>query len=119
MKKIFQLTVVVFFLFSLQSAFAQALQDFLLVNKTKVIIDKVFISPNHVDEWGEDILGVDVLENDQECKVSFHPKEDVCYWDLRIEDSDGNAIIWEAIDLCKWAKITLFWDGEKATAEFE
>jgi hypothetical protein len=119
MKKIFQLTVLIFFTVLLQSSFSQALQDFVLVNKTNVVIDKVFISPNDVEEWGEDILGIDVLENDVERKVSFHPKENVCMWDLRIEDSEGNAIVWEDIDLCNWTTITLHWDGEKATATFE
>jgi hypothetical protein len=98
---------------------AQAKQDFTIVNKTGVIINEFYISPNDVDEWGEDILGQDILEPDQECEIQFHPKEDACIWDLRITDSEGNAIEWENIDLCKAVKITLHWDGTKAWADIE
>lgn len=96
-----------------------AKQDFTLVNSTSVEIHQVYISPHDSDDWGEDVLGRDVLESGQECDIQFHQKEDVCMWDLRISDKDGNAIEWENIDLCKWAKITLKYDGQTATAEFE
>jgi hypothetical protein len=102
------------------SALAQdAKQDFTLVNATGVEINEVHITPHDADEWGEDVLGRDVLQNDEECDIQFHPQEDVCSWDIRIADKEGNAIEWESIDLCKWTKITLKYDGQTATAEFE
>ena len=96
-----------------------ALQDFTLINETGVVIHKVFISPNDDNNWGGDILGTDVFMNESETNISFEPIEDVCLWDLKIEDSEGNAIEWNAIDLCKWLTVTLHWDGETATATFE
>jgi hypothetical protein len=96
-----------------------ALQDFLLVNETGVVINSVYITPHDTEEWGDDILGKDVFNSDEETVISFDRNEDVCLWDLRIEDTDGNAIIWYDIDLCKWAEVTLHWDGETATAKFK
>jgi len=98
---------------------AQGKQDFTIVNKTGVIINELHVSPNDSDDWGEDILGQDVLDLDQECDIQFHPKDDACLWALRITDSDGNAIEWEKIDLCKAVKIVLHWDGHKAWADIE
>ncbi|MEW6654061.1 MAG: hypothetical protein AB1394_11420 [Bacteroidota bacterium] len=117
MKKLYFVFAIIFtFTVSLS---AQGKQDVTVVNKTGVIINELHISPNDVDEWGEDILGQDVLDLDQECDIQFHPKEDVCLWDLKITDSDGNAIEWEKIDLCKALKIVLHWDGTKAWADIE
>jgi len=98
---------------------AQGKQDFTVVNKTGVIINELHVSPNDSDEWGEDILGQDVLELDQECDIQFHPKEDACLWDLRIADDEGNSIEWENIDLCKAVKIILHYKDGKAWADIE
>jgi hypothetical protein len=44
-------------------AVAQGKQDFALYNKTGQSITEMYGSPASQDEWGEDILGIDVLEN--------------------------------------------------------
>ncbi len=107
------------FFFSITNFAQEALQNFTLINKTGVVIHSVFISPNDSENWEEDILGQDVLGDGEECEVKFSPLENICLWDLKISDSDGNEIMWQDIDLCKWLKITLHWDGKKATATFE
>lgn len=118
MKKLVFLSIIFLITAGIISA-QNSKQDFKLVNSTGVEIHQVFITPHDANEWGEDILGRDILENGQECDIQFHPKEDACMWDLRITDKEGNAIEWENIDLCKWSKITLKYDGQAATAEFE
>lgn len=99
--------------------FAQGKQDFTLVNKTGVVIHNVYITAHDADDWGEDILGQDVFGDGEETDIEFDKIEDVCKWDLRISDEEGNAIEWEGIDLCKWSVVTLYWDGKNATATFE
>src|SRR5437773_1832450 len=42
-----------------------AAQDFTLINKTGVVIDKLYVSPANKDEWGDDILGQDQLADGQ------------------------------------------------------
>lgn len=96
-----------------------AAQDFVLVNKTGVEIDKVYISPHDADDWEEDILGKDTLPDGQNVEVKFNREETAAKWDLRIEDKQGNAIEWEDLDLLKISKLTLNYKDNKATAEAE
>jgi hypothetical protein len=116
-KKLFVLFAVVFF--TAAGLYAQAKQDFTIVNKTGVVIDQVYVTPHSANEWGEDILGRDALDKGEECNIQFHPKENECIWDLKIIDQAGGDIEWESIDLCKATKITLIYEGNKATAEIE
>jgi hypothetical protein len=89
------------------------------VNKTGVEIDKVFISPHSADSWQEDILGRDTLPDGDSVDIKFHRNEKAANWDLRIEDNKGNAIEWENLNLLEISKVTLHYDGNKATAEVE
>jgi hypothetical protein len=98
---------------------AEGAQDFTLVNKTGVEIDKVFISPHDADSWQEDILGRDTLPSGDSVDIKFHRNEKAAVWDLRIEDSKGNAIEWENLNLLEISKITLHYENGKATAETE
>ena len=98
---------------------AEGAQDFTLVNKTGVEIDKVFISPHSADSWEEDILGRDTLPDGQSVDIKFHRNEKAAMWDLRIEDSKGNAIEWENLNLLEISKVTLHYENGKATAETE
>ncbi len=118
MKKLFFILFVVLMSSVSLKTYAQE-QNFILVNATGVVINNVYISPNDVNDWEEDVLGPDVFNDGEETEIQFHPMEDACLWDLKVTDKEGNAIIWQDIDLCKWYVITLYWDGETATATFE
>lgn len=96
-----------------------AAQDFTLVNSTGVEIDKVFISPHDSDDWEEDILGQDTLPDGEKVDIKFNRAETAPLWDLRVEDSKGNSIEWENLDLLKIAKLTLTYKDGKATANAE
>jgi hypothetical protein len=103
------------------SSTAQGAQDFTLVNKTGVEIDKVFISPHDVNDWEEDILGQDTLPDGSSVDIKFHRNEKAAMWDLRIEDKAGTGIEWENLNLLEINKLTLLYDKEthKATAQPE
>ncbi|MFM9903391.1 MAG: hypothetical protein ACKVQJ_02335 [Pyrinomonadaceae bacterium] len=94
-------------------------QDFTLVNKTGVIIDKLFVSPSDKDDWQEDILGQDQLADGATLNIKFHPKEKAEMWDLKIEDTKGNSIEWTDLKLTEIEKITLHYKDGKGTAETE
>lgn len=101
---------------SSSSSEASAKQDFTLVNQTGVTIDKVFISPHDSNDWEEDILGQDVLNNGESVDIKFHRSEKADIWDLRIEDKQGGFIEWENLNLPKIDKLTLHYKDGKATA---
>jgi hypothetical protein len=105
--------------FTMPLLMAQSIQDFTLVNKTGLAIDQLFISATDKAEWDEDILGVDILPEGAEVDVKFHPAEKSCRWDLKIIDTEGNAVEWTNINLCEASVVTLYWKDGKATAEIE
>ena len=98
---------------------AQAAQDFMVVNKTGIEIYALYVTPNNSDDWGDDILGADTLPNNNELDIVFNRKEKATYWDIRIEDADGNYIEWDKFNLRKISKITLYYKNRKPTAIIE
>src|SRR5436190_9422806 len=116
MKRVMVACVLAMFATISASAAARPNLDFKLVNKTGLIISEVFVSPSDDDEWGEDVMGKDVLGNGDSFDISFSRKETKCKWDLKVVDSEKAEIEWTAIDLCKAEEITLKYDGKKPTA---
>ena len=100
-----------FVLLAASCAFAGA-QDFVLVNKTGVEIYAVYIAPSESEDWEEDVLAVDTLPSGNSVKINFAPGADVEYWDIRVEDSDGNALEWYEFNLLEISRITLLKNGE-------
>ncbi len=94
-------------------------QDFTLVNSTGVEINKLFVSPHDKDDWEEDILGQDTLASGQTLDIKFDRDEKSALWDLRVEDTQGNAIEWENLNLLEISKITLYYENGKARAVTE
>lgn len=95
-------------------------QDFTLVNDTGLTIDELYISPTHDDEWQEDVLGVDVLNNGGHVDITFpYADKTDCAWDLKIVDEDGDAVVWEGIDLCAASEITLHYANKRPTADIK
>jgi hypothetical protein len=113
-----RLTAVVFALLALAASpiLAQSKLDFTLMNDTGLTIAEIYVSPNDSDEWGEDIMGKDVLKHRESVDIEFSRKEKSCNWDLKIVDEDNNDIEWTELDLCKASHITLQYRGKKATA---
>jgi len=93
--------------------------DFKLVNKTGVTIEKIFISPADVNDWEEDVLDVDTLEAGETIEVKFDVSETTKLWDLKVEDHEGTAIIWENLDLSKVNILTLKIVDGKPIAEIK
>ena len=90
--------------------------DFELLNQTTLTIAELYVSPAADNEWGEDILGKDVLPNGQSVEIVFSPKAQECMWDLKIVDEDDDDVIWTKLDLCKASHITLQYRNGQPTA---
>jgi hypothetical protein len=94
-------------------------QDFALNNATGVDIYEVYVSPASSDDWQEDVLGVDVLEDGDSVEISFDRDEDAAYWDLMVVDSEGDNIQWYRLNLTEISEVTLRITNGKAVAEVE
>ena len=92
---------------------------FVLLNKTGLTIDELYLSPSKEDRWGDDVLGVDVLANNQKAEISFSHPGDECRWDMKIVDEDGDDVVWTNLDLCSASEITLSYQGGSPTAQIK
>ena len=101
------------------AAWQNPVLDFKLINKTGVDIYAIYISPSDVDEWQEDILDIDVLEDGESADIKFQPNATAKLWDLKVEDEDETAIIWEKLDLSKINVLTLKIVNGKPVAEIK
>ncbi len=90
--------------------------DFTLVNRTGLTIMEVYLSPTNSDEWGEDVMGKDVLANREKVDIVFSSTETECNWDLKVVDEDDDSIEWTKLNLCTASEITLMYEGKKPTA---
>ena len=94
-------------------------QDFTLVNHTGVEIHKLFTSPHSSDDWEEDVLGKSTLGDGESIEVTFPQREKAAHWDLRIEDSGGNAINFTDLNLKEISEVVLHYKDGKAWADLK
>lgn len=92
------------------AAAAQGRQDFTLVNKTGYTIDQVYVAPSTSDDWEEDVLGRDVLENGQQVHITFSRSTQTCNWDLQVVYDDGEKAEWTKFNLCQISSISISYD---------
>jgi hypothetical protein len=106
---------------SAQAQAAEAKQDFELVNKTGYEIKHVYVSPTKTDDWEEDVLGKDTLDDGDSWEIKFKRAEKTCNWDLKVVYSDDDSsAVWGNVDLCTIEKITIRYNrkSDKTSATF-
>ena len=85
--------------------------DFTLINETGYNISSIFVSPTTENEWGEDIMGRDLLNDGESVDISFHPGENDKKWDIYVTWEGYEAdedVHWIGFDLSTISEITLF-----------
>jgi hypothetical protein len=111
MKAFFAAAVAAVLTFAVPAVADDAKQDFKMVNATGYELKALYVSPSKSDDWGDDILGQDVLSDGQAVNVHFSPKVHTCKWDLKVTYSDDNSnAVWQEIDLCTVDEITIHYD---------
>lgn len=104
------------------SAWGQAKQDFTLINKTGYTLSELYVSPSNAEDWQDDVLGQDILEDGQSVDITFQRATKTCKWDLKVvyEDDDSSAV-WSKIDLCSVSRITIKYNRstDKTSATFD
>jgi hypothetical protein len=97
------------------TVWVQGAQDFRLVNRTGYAITHLYISASSETEWGDDILGIDILPNGQSADISFDPEDERCLWDIHITYEDGDKEDYRQVNLCSISTITLTPDAATAS----
>jgi len=103
------LLLVISLLFS-STVFAGS-QDFELINNTGKAITHIYVSPTNVNDWQEDVLGQDILENGDSVRISFGNGERAANWDIKATYANGNELYWEKFNLKTISTITLQANG--------
>jgi hypothetical protein len=97
------------------ASWLQGAQDFRLVNRTGFAITHLYISASSETDWGDDILGVDILPNGQNADIEFDPEDDRCLWDIHVTYEDGDKEDYRQVNLCSITTITLTPDAATAS----
>jgi hypothetical protein len=92
---------------------------FIVVNKTNVVINALYVTPHNAKDWGEDILGADTLAPNEDLGIILERRETAKLWDLRVEDEDGNFIEWDKLSLRDLYSVSLYYKNGNATAVFD
>ncbi len=116
MKKIFMVLAIL--LVSAVSLSAQVF-DFTLINKTGYSISEVYVSPSDSDEWGDDVMGTEVLPNLKKVEITFPEDYEalllalgVDKYDLKLVDEDGDEYEYYDLKLETINEITLTLDED-------
>lgn len=90
----------------------ESINDFTLVNNTGYVISEVYISPTALNEWGEDVMDVDVLGIDESVNIKFSPRSYEGLWDIKVVYSiDNSEVVWSGYDLTSILSITIHYDA--------
>lgn len=106
--KVIILTVVLIMAFA-NVAFA-GIHNFFLVNHTGYPIIRLHISHSGTNSWEEDVLGNEILYNDQVINVNLNGGK-TKYWDIQAVFQDGSALSWYDAELMTANRVTLDADG--------
>lgn len=79
---------------------------FTLTNNSAYQIDAFYASPANDDQWGDDILGQDVLEGGQNGTVTIADGSTECVYDLKAVDETGAEHELKGLDICKNPSVT-------------
>ena len=77
---------------------------------------EVYVSPTLDGNWGEDVLGRDIVRPGQRIELAFSRPEPTCRWDLKIVNEDNVKFEWQKFNLCEITEITLKNQNGKPTA---
>lgn len=83
----------------------QTNQNFTLNNRSQAVISHVYVSAADDSNWGEDIMGQDVLNAGQSVEIEFPREASQCNWDVRVTiDGDQNEEI-RNVNLCETTEV--------------
>ena len=89
-----------------QSAFADP-RDFTLKNNSSVDISYVYVSPADVQDWGDDVMGSDVLPAGSSVDIAFKKFDGTtCNYDVKVIGVQGQEGYLYKVNLCSIDTVT-------------
>ena len=82
-------------------------RDFELDNNGSVDIAYVYVSPSATDDWGDDLMGTDVLPSGQSVNINFAKFDgSTCQYDVKVVGVGGEQGYLYKVDLCSVTTVT-------------
>jgi hypothetical protein len=82
-------------------------RDFSVVNGSSVTLTHLFVSPSDEQQWGDDILGRDVLNPSESVDVTFRGFDgSTCLYDIKVLGQQGQQGVLYKVDLCSSSTVT-------------
>ena len=100
-------------------AFAAGKQDFTLHNKTGKVISELYLSPHDEESWEEDVMGDEVLGDEEDQDITFDRDEQPDAWDMKVVFDDGKSLVWPKLMLTNITDITIFYKNGKPFATWK
>ncbi len=93
---------------SLSCATAAAAQDiqYTLINSSSGVLMEFYTGPVSAPEWGDDLLGADVLAPGESATVTIADGQTECAYDL-LFIFDDNTEVSDTVDICELASYEL------------
>lgn len=99
--------VMVAALLLVSAVWAEDVRDITVVNKSGKPIMELYISPSEADDWEEDVLGVDVLDNGEQVKIHFAGPVETCLYDILAKNAQDDEWLLPDVNLCETFTITI------------
>lgn len=82
-------------------------RDFNVANNTSIVLTHVYVSPSDTSNWGDDILGRDVLDVGENVDVTFRKFDGTtCLYDVKVVGQQGQSGVLYKVDLCSINTVT-------------
>jgi hypothetical protein len=110
---------IIFSAASIGKAGKQSNLDFTIINNTGKIIHHMYCSGHDDEQWGDDVLGRDVLNDGESAEVKFSEGTEAATYDIKLEFEDKTTGVWRNFDLKTISKITATYKDGKPWAKWE
>jgi len=102
--------------FAMPAMADEAKQNFTLVNKTGYELNAIYVSPSKSDDWEDDVMDQDTLDDGDSVAIHFQRAIKTCKWDLKVVyTDDSSSAVWNDIDLCSVETITIHYNRDTDT----
>lgn len=91
---------------SAQAALAEAV-SFELINNSSQDVWYLYVSPSHDSDWGDDLLGEDILFSGESADVVIDDGLTTCEYDLLAVSGSDDELADYGLDLCEMTSYTI------------
>ena len=82
-------------------------RDFTLINASSATIRELYVSPSRSSDWGDDVLGDDMLAPGRQVNITFARfRAGNCYYDIKVVTRNGSESQLSNVDLCNTRTVT-------------